>query len=501
MTNTTMKFYPVRHVARIVIEAATPLAVGSGAKSFETDSEVALDVNDLPFISGSTLAGVLRHAAGARANLNKKDKELAEGDLYKLWGYGMDDKGRGSQIIFSDARILGSDGKPVDGLQTDLDDSYYKALRRALPIRQHVRIGYKGTAEKGGKFDNRIVFQGARFCFEIEVQSHTADEQNTAIDDVINLLRRAEIRFGSGTRNGYGEVKLVSASSRTYDLAQPADLAAYESLSSGLQTSIPGGKTISELSTVSASGKYEDLSLSITPRDFFLFGSGEADLSGESDMSPCVESVISWSNGKPTIVTGDKKRIVVPATSVKGALAHRTAFYYNKAQGIFADGMDDKALKANSGQGNKAVQNLFGYQDDKGDLHPGRVFISDILLENVMTDKLLNHVSIDRFTGGAIDGALFTERVARMSDNADPAKKVLNLKIFVAKPTLPNVEIDENAGKTAREEAEKRQKQLQDEYDLFPAALDAFKLALNDLKNGLLPLGGGVNRGHGTFVS
>ncbi len=489
MTNTSMKFYPVRHVARIVIEAATPLAVGSGDKSFETDSEVALDVNNLPFIPGSTLAGVLRHAAGARANLNKKDKELAEDGLYKLWGYGMDDKGRGSQIIFSDARIIGVDGKTVDGLQPNLTDPYYKALNDALPIRQHVRIGHKGTAEKGGKFDNRIVFQGARFCFEIEVESKSADEQATAIDDVLALLRSSAIRFGSGTRNGYGEVKLVSVSRRTYDLAKAEDLTAYAELPSELITTIPGGVSVSELSETKASDKYEDLSLSIKPRDFFLFGSGEADLSGESDMSPCVESVITWQNGKPSIVSGDKKRIVVPATSVKGALAHRTAFYYNKAKGIFADGMDDKTLEANSGQGNNAVKVLFGYQDENGDLHPGRVFISDILLENVKTDKLLNHVSIDRFTGGAIDGALFTERVARMSDNADPAKKILNLKIFVAKPeaiALPKEDKNKNSAIFKTED--------------YNDAVAAFKQALSDLKNGLLPLGGGVNRGHGTFI-
>jgi hypothetical protein len=47
--NTKSK-YTHRFIARIVMEAVTPLAVSNGEKSILTDALVATDVNGLPFI-------------------------------------------------------------------------------------------------------------------------------------------------------------------------------------------------------------------------------------------------------------------------------------------------------------------------------------------------------------------------------------------------------------------------------------------------------------------
>jgi hypothetical protein len=41
---------------------------------------------------------------------------------------------------------------------------------------------------------------------------------------------------------------------------------------------------------------------------------------------------------------------------------------------------------------------------------------------------------------------------------------------------------------------------LEQPESLEPDALKSFELALQDLCNGRLPLGGGVNRGHGLFT-
>ncbi|MBR3713032.1 MAG: CRISPR-associated protein, partial [Bacteroidales bacterium] len=44
--------YTHRFLARMIIEAKTPLAVGSGDKDITTDALVATDVNGLPYIPG-----------------------------------------------------------------------------------------------------------------------------------------------------------------------------------------------------------------------------------------------------------------------------------------------------------------------------------------------------------------------------------------------------------------------------------------------------------------
>ena len=52
--------YTHRFLARLVIEAKTPLAIGSGEKDIISDALVATDVNGLPYIPGTAIAGVVR---------------------------------------------------------------------------------------------------------------------------------------------------------------------------------------------------------------------------------------------------------------------------------------------------------------------------------------------------------------------------------------------------------------------------------------------------------
>ena len=110
--NSMERYMKFRYVARIVIEADTPICVGSGEKTIDTDSEVALDVNGLPYIPGTTIAGVLRHI-------------MVDVDKNNLFGFQEDGKGVGSRLIVTEARMVGEDGKVVDGLQEELTGAFY----------------------------------------------------------------------------------------------------------------------------------------------------------------------------------------------------------------------------------------------------------------------------------------------------------------------------------------------------------------------------------------
>ena len=156
-----------RFLARIVIEAATPLAVHSGEKEVHTDAVVIRDVNGLPYIPGSSIAGVIRHAWKDAGN-----------DIDQLFGFQKSPKqvkeegpdGMGSRIFVSEAKILNSQGQVVDGLKPDeIDKDPLLSQYADLPVRQHVRINYKGVAADNGKFDEQVVFEGTRFCFEMEM--------------------------------------------------------------------------------------------------------------------------------------------------------------------------------------------------------------------------------------------------------------------------------------------------------------------------------------------
>ena len=108
------------------------------------------------------------------------------------------------------------------------------------------------------------------------------------------------------------------------------------------------------------------------------------------------------------------------------------------------------------------------YSERKG--ARGKVIINDILMskEKVSNDKIFNHVAIDRFTGGSIDGALFSEKVSYFNDKDD----VFGLDIFV-EPI--------KAGSDEK-------------------IMEAFENALTDICKGLLPLGGMTTKGHGMFT-
>ena len=220
--------------------------------------------------------------------------------------------------------------------------------------------------------------------------------------------------------------------------------------------------------------------LQLTPEDFFLFGSGFGD--EEADMTPVKEDIVQWNDGKPGFV---EKCVLIPASSIKGAISHRTAFHYNRLLERFADKPE---TYPKTGRDNEAVKVLFGSKGEnigdkmKNQLR-GNLIFSDII-ENVLYDKILNHVSIDRFTGGAIGGALFSEKPTYGKGEVFTTEILFNEK---AVKCLVEKE------KSAKDNAEKEKLN-------FEKVQKAFECALEDICKSMLPLGGGVNRGNGCFT-
>ena len=192
-----MTNYTHRYLARIVIEAETPLAVGSGEKDLVTDALVATDSNGLPYIPATSIAGVFR---SMMESLPAKEAESAgENTVTSLFGYqgrGEDrDKGKGSEIIFTEAKVLDNHGQAMDGLR-DMDTIDMDTLLRhyaSLPVRQHVKITGRGTAANQGLFSQQVVFAGSRFCFEIEMLSNGSNFP--LFESVLDPMRDASFRL------------------------------------------------------------------------------------------------------------------------------------------------------------------------------------------------------------------------------------------------------------------------------------------------------------------
>lgn len=472
-TTEETKRYTHRFLARIVIEAATPLAVGSGEKDILSDALVATDVNGLPYIPGTVVAGVLR-------SMTSPDR---------MFGYHDKDGGRGSEIIFTAAKILNHEGQPVDGLNTSAikTDPLLKYYQE-LPIRQHVRMSDKGVAEKSGKFDAQVVFAGTRFCFEVEMVSDGNDWE--AFKSVLRHLYDKSFRIGGSTRNGFGEITVVDMKVLNLDLKKDADLTTYINKTSALNTDFwqkrgenLGKPNESEENTEEKKGEWAIYTLSLTPDSFFLFGSGFGD--EEADMTPVKAKKVVWHNGKGKL---EENFVLIPATSVKGALAHRVAFHWNRLNGLFADELSEirrenekvSEHEAVVGQRNPAVRALFGYEDKTADtIVRGNLIFSDLIQkpEGKIQDKLLNHVAIDRFTNAGVSGALFSEKVTYGGGQ--------NFELTIS--------VDCEGVRRVCDKQPKTKGQTDKVFE-------ALKCALEDICDGMLPLGGGVNRGHGVFT-
>ena len=215
---------------------------------------------------------------------------------------------------------------------------------------------------------------------------------------------------------------------------------------------------------------------------FFGSGFGNEDV----DHSYIKERFIEWNKeGNIGRWHSQDHSLVVPASSVKGALAHRTAYYYNKECGIFAEDLPPEDFNKHVGKRNKAVFALFGSEGNEDETQPteaptgeradgkrrGHVLFADIIRnkEEKTDKKIHNHVKIDRFTGGAIDGALFDEEALIVHPD-EPEEIEFELL----------VDVDELINKDQR-------------------IILAFEEALKDVCKGMLPLGGNVNKGYGQF--
>ncbi|MDI9631258.1 MAG: RAMP superfamily CRISPR-associated protein [Acidobacteriota bacterium] len=420
-----------REIARVTVELASPLAIGSGAWDDLVDSPFALDASGLPTIPGTSLAGVLR-AAWQRCQT--KDIPSAQ-DVFgfqKRAQNGQAD-GKASCVEISFAAIHGADDRPVGPRLSAAEIAADPLLRLAqLPVvRPHVRLNHLGAADatERGLFDRSQVAAGHRFTFEIAV----VDSKPEVLDRLLGLLAAGEVRLGGRGRSGLGELRLKRVLRRRFDLQKkndfddfcglPVDL--HEPVGDELLPTVPEEELQDLAGLVQPGRGAVTATLTVSPRGFWLVGGGRPadDPAGGKppDILPYREPCVVWGRGEAGRETGslrlDSPELVVPASALRGALRHRMAFHANRLAnpGCWADDVKDPTkLRDHDGLRHVHVCALFGEavahgtggNPDRG--RPGRVWVDDV--RPVPQDSTrIPHVALDRFTGGPIDGALFEE--------------------------------------------------------------------------------------------
>lgn len=288
------------------------------------------------------------------------------------------------------------------------------------------------------------------------------------------------LRLGGATRAGLGGMALIRLHTGQFDLSDPGDADRFRALPRGIAETAglaphPVGDDAPSATTNLPKG-WHAFTLQLQARDFWRIGQGKTPVgehyAKDPDALPVLEERVEWNNGQ------GKRGLalpLVPGSAVKGALAHRVAYYANCLPGSdgprWAEQVEEVAGwdKSDPEQGSEIVHELFGLSrnDSIGDGQPigqaGRIFIDDayVPLDQTQASQLM-HNAIDRFTGGVRDRLLFSEELLWQTP--------VSLTCLVCSDGL-----------------EPTQRQI-------------LRAALEDLLAGRLALGAGDGKGHGRFA-
>lgn len=422
------------HVLRFIVEAKSPISCATGTEGFD-DTQLARDANGLPMIPGATLQGVFRSFCD-ETTANEMFGWFEEG---RIGNKGVAHPGK---LFFSNALVLGSDGKcaaPNEIInKSGYTDIFSRLLDDAPLKREHVRINELGTADGSGKYDRSAVPKGTRFAFEVMMVG-TAQEKK----DLIKLfapLKSPFLRFGGRGRRGYGKVGLIKAKYKFFALD---DFDRFRSIRGALLSDLSGLHEDIKEGLIATGDKPLKISLSLSNINPWRVGGdgvrtrvgkrrGKGGAIGDLDTKEAKfastrEPVIKWDSetnkGEWTEPSkSDLRKFVLYGTSLAGPLAHRTLFHFNCLSNNFIDpDATDLSLEFAkleiSKQNQKHLKSLFGEaaddnvtNDDDATGMASALFIDDVEIL-VSTTMTVDHVSIDRFTGGARQGMLYDEEL------------------------------------------------------------------------------------------
>lgn len=392
---------------KIRFRLMSPLEIGSG-NNVKTDHDIMLTGDGTPFIPGSAIAGYFRDAV-FRTLLREMEKREARRSIFEKLGYviierepnqsdsaelqsgvqensmdvGVIEKAKESSVIFYDAFIN--------------EETFHIETRDLVALDDHK------VSMTGAKFDTEILDPDVTFDTYMEERLTSKDDESM-IDRILRIWASEEVAFGAKTTRGMGLTQLEKVWVREFDLNDEKGVQewvdftvyeepawdAFEKTNKFIMTDNLNDKHVED-----GSGRDEwVINLSLKQVGGISIRKYTTAVSKSEHKEPDYEQMKEhvWekkTNGEDPVVTWSRKELpVIPGSSWTGAFRHHM-----------------KALmKANESQ----MERWFGFVKGKGK-EKSQIVFSDSVLRNAKPRNLSRN-AIDRFTGGTIDGALFTER-------------------------------------------------------------------------------------------
>lgn len=382
-----------RHIiTRLVIEGdlelQTPAHLGNGDGDDMTDMLLLLDPygemegRKQPLLTGASIAGAMRSYLQARTDSNTA--ELLFG------GAKGNEKGEQSPLIVDDA--LGHN--------------------TGIEIREGVAInGDSRTAQNDALYNFEVWQAGTLFPLRFELVIRDQDDAKRlkqALTTALEGFNDGSITLGARKRRGLGKTNIANWRIKTFDLTCTADLLdwlehGHEPLSD--QHSVQDLKVLGE--AIPDTRNLLIIKTKLTLHGSLLIRSG----SGKDDEGPDMVHLHTRSPDHDS-----ERGSVLSGTSLGGVLRARTL--------KIANTLGPAKTKL-------LTEQMFGTfpQDRDAPKRASKVIVSEQFLKNAETDLVQNRVSIDRFTGGARDTALFNEQPAFGDDQTQ-----LTIELRLVKP-------------------------------------------------------------------
>ncbi|HIF9377107.1 TPA: RAMP superfamily CRISPR-associated protein [Photobacterium damselae] len=447
-------------VAKLVIETVSPMAIATGSRETNFDTALVRDMNGLPMIPASAIAGVWSHLTQRHLGGDAcrywfgTDKTASQGDFMP------------SRLTITDARLHDRDNQPVVNYMTPEQIAADPLLATCVLDRPHhrdrVAINDRSVAKENAKFDQIVLPKGLRFSLTVRWQGEL-DSANA----ILVLWSLRQMAFGSSTRNGLGQIALVASEIKSFDLKQG------ESQGKALQTYVFDCRAPTAQADVITESTSSLLlaQLPLKALDNWRCGSGSEVLNQanqDKNVGIITYSEPSWhwahhraSNDNGTMTP------VLCGSSIKGILAHRLAYHYRKHREIWAETMENASHDEWQTRPIE-LKGLLGHADDTDHAKSlaGLLMVDDCPLSDYQT-TLRYHNAIDRFTGGVRKGALYSEELLYQPK--------FTVKIWLTRlPTAPSTDEEKTA---------------------WQNVIQAFKDTVRDIELGLLPMGAGSGRG------
>lgn len=391
-----------------------------------------------------------------------------------------------------------------------------------LPRRHGVGIDRTtGAASDGALYEHEFLPRGTKFDLRITAEGRddetmenkqsdgipgpaSSDSVKKLLEIIVDILKSGAVCLGGRTGSGQGTIQVIEPKLRrtggTTDsdtLTAPADVLDALIGEDSEGTPVPlelGGWSLEKPTRItidwwSPTGIFvaEDEKLTKQRKE----EAQKKDPTANGVTEPLRDPSVPW----------DEAQLLIPGTSIRGALRSRAS---RIARTVLAARDELSTFTSHDLHEQIAAEpNLVRYMFGSTE-YRGAITVHDCLSTERGKRIEVTHNAIDRWTGGVIDGGLFTEAVY-LDTEWEPITIDIDLRQL-----LSNIEAEKGEAKSKPKEAETKETEPDDQKDsqqrehvYAPYARAAYVLlglVLAELSAGTLPLGSRSTRGLGQVV-